>query len=162
MKRLAYLYTTEKSVYRKGKWLHEPDTDGCLFSLGRRKTSLHKEDLPPWYIPGLYDNLGGYLSAKDILYLVYVPDKAYVHVYHEEFLLVSHALPIIPSPGTIGWYTGYDAVISDRNTMDSFLDAVEQYSSYDTTSIRKAMQIWRQWIEAHPSAALPRKPQNSE
>ncbi len=149
MKKLANLYTTERSVYQKGMWLHVQDEDNRLFAEGRRRCRLHEGDLPKWYISGIYNQLHGFLSANGVKDMIYVPTRAYIPTYKDEYLLLSYDMPIIPSSDKFGWYTGFDVMITDSATIDAFLEAARQYSAYDTSCLEHDISYRRQWVASH-------------
>ncbi len=138
MKRLANLYTIDKSEYHPGQWDYRKDPDGYLFSRGKYRTKVRPEDLPAWYVYGRYYKQYGYLSAKAVKYLVFVPSKNSQRNAKDDCLLISYHLPIVPSPDRPGWYDGYDYLIYG-SAIPPFLKAVEQYS--DCALAQNQLQI---------------------
>ena len=63
----SYIYTKckiESSDYTQ---------DGYLYSQGRYKTKLTCEDMPEWYIEGIVYKTAGYIRAKGVVDLKYIP-----------------------------------------------------------------------------------------
>lgn len=149
MKKLkSNLYTKEKIVLCDRRHRYTEDENGYLFAQGIYPTKIKAEDLPEWYVYGRYYKCFGYLSAKDVVDMKYVPSKYSNHFLKDDFLLISYNTPISENPevgGIIDVYTGYDERIYG-NAILSFLKAARKYSTYDISAIAQMVQGKADWI----------------
>ena len=148
MKRLrSNLYTKEKIVLRDRRHQYKEDENGYLFAQGTYPTKIKAEDLPEWYVYGRYYKCFGYLSAKGVVDMKYVPSKYSNHFLKDDFLFISYNTPISENPetsGIIDAYTGYDEQIYG-NVILSFLKAARKYSAYDISEIAQMIQDKADW-----------------
>jgi len=149
MKKLkSNLYTKEKIVLRDRRHQYIEDKNGYLFAQGIYPTKIKTEDLPEWYVYGRYYKCFGYLSAKGVVDMKYVPSKYSSHFLKDDFLFISYNTPISEKPeasGIINAYIGYDERIYGNEIL-SFLKAVRKYSAYDISGIAKMIQDKADWI----------------
>jgi len=115
--------------------------------------------LPEWYVYGYLYKRHGYLSAKGVKHLIYVPNYFVEnHLHKYDMLYISYKNKIEPyntDHGSI-WYKGYDDAVSSRLIVD-FAKAAGKYSGYDVSDILKEIERKRAWYykknpEEHPKA----------
>ena len=131
--------------------VHDPDD--YLFSQGRYRTKILESDLPEWYVKGYFGGgRHGWLSAKDVKYLLYEPNyHVKNHCYKYDNLYISYSAPIIYEDvdGQRSMFPeGYDYVIS-RNFIVDFVEAVEKYSDVEVSQILSELHIKREWFNEH-------------
>lgn len=85
------LYTTEKIRFGPDGIYYERDPNGFLYSGGTYPTKIRRGDLPEWYIHGRYYKNFGYLSAKGITDMVYVPSLWSNHYLKDDCLILSYS-----------------------------------------------------------------------
>ena len=126
---------------------HKDDEPSALYSKGRYRTKLSPRDFPEWYLFGYMYGGYGFISAKDVKYLLYVPE--YTHsqsVYGNDILLISYDQPIEPFIKENGskWYSGYDCYLNGQE-IALFIDAAEKHSKISVESVRNELRkkaIW--------------------
>ena len=136
------LYTIEKIVWVCHRMQYIKDKDGYLFSDMVYPTKIKPEDLPEWYVHGRYCKRWGYLSAKGVADLKYIPNLWVNHFLKDDFLLISYHEPIREVPdGKWIWekYTGFDFTISGNEIL-WFLKAARKYSGIDISEITRQIQ----------------------
>lgn len=136
------LYTIEKIVWVRHQMQYIKDKDGYLFSDMVYPTKIKPEDLPEWYVHGRYCKRWGYLSAKGVADLKYIPNLWVNHFLKDDFLLVSYHEPIREVPdGKWIWekYNGFDFTISGNEIL-WFLKAARKYSEIDISEIAGQIQ----------------------
>lgn len=142
------LYTTEKIVLRDHRHQYIEDENGYLFAQGTYPTKIKAEDLPEWYVYGRYYKCFGYLSAKGVVDMKYVPSKYSNHFLKDDFLFISYNTLISEKPdknSIIDMYTGYDERICGNEIL-SFLKAARKYSAYDISGIAQMIKEKADWI----------------
>ena len=72
--------------------------DGYLFSQAIYPTKIKAEDLPEWYMYGRYYKCFGYLSAKGVVDMKYVPSRYSNHFLKDDFLFISYNSMISENP----------------------------------------------------------------
>ena len=90
----------------------------------------------------------GYLSAKGVVDMKYVPSKYSNHFLKDDFLFISYNTPISENPevsGFIDAYTGYDERICGNKIL-RFLKAAKQHSEYDISGMVQQIQDKAQWL----------------
>ena len=111
----ATLYMESKIVFnRKEGNVVISNPDGYLFAHGRYPTKFLPYDLPEWYVYGYTYKRHGYLSAKGVKYLLYVPNYVFDnHLHKYDTLYISYNAEIEPYETEHGsiWYKGYDNAI---------------------------------------------------
>lgn len=118
-----------------------------LLSQGKYPTKIYASDLPPWYVFGYLYKRHGYISAKGVKHLWYKPNYLIDNHYLKyDYLFVSYDEPIIPvkSDNNFSWFEGYEHCLSGGIIVD-FIEAVEKYSDYDVTEIKKELERKKEW-----------------
>lgn len=136
------LYLAQKIVNINHHLQYVEDENGYLFSDGIYKTKIKPEDLPEWYVHGRYYRCLGYMSAKGVVDLKYIPNMWINHFLKDDFLLVSYNEPIKEiGESNRFWerYAGYDKKIFGNEIL-YFLKAVQKYSDIDISEIVKQIQ----------------------
>ena len=145
IKTTLYMESKIKFVKRELSIIRDPN--GYLFSGGVHPTKILPEDLPEWYVYGYMYKRHGYISAKGVKHLLYVPNYTFDnHLHKYDNLYISYGTEIEPYQTEWGytWYKGYDYVI-DGSLMVSFIEAVKKYSDYDVTDIQREAERKRAW-----------------
>ena len=146
-KRIVAKLYMETPIGRRA--FEEYHSDGTLLAHGHYKTKIYASDLPPWFLYGYLYKRHGFMSAKDVKYLLYKPNYHFDnHLYKYDTLFISYEKPITPMTydDNFDWFDGYDYVL-DGNAMERFLDLVDQYSDCDTSSIRAEMEKKKAWYK---------------
>ena len=128
-----------------------PDEDGHLLSMGRYKTKIYPSDLPSWYVYGRIYKRFGYISAKNVKYIVYKPNYHITnHLWKYDMLYISYDKPIIPKKDDRGYvcYEGWNNVV-DGLLIEDFVKAAEIYSDVDIKKIKKELIKKRKWYDEH-------------
>ena len=123
--------------------------DGTLFS-GNHKTKIMPEDLPEWYIYGRYYKCFGYMSAKGITYMVYLPSRFSNHFLKDDCLLVAYGGKIEEKNdgstySRLDRYTGFDERIWGSEII-SILKGVRKYSGYNIDSLTEKIREKATWM----------------
>lgn len=142
------LYTIQKVIHRDHQHRYIDGEKGYLFAQAIYPTKIRAEDLPEWYVYGRYYKCVGYLSAKGVVDLKYVPSEHSNHFLKDDFLLISYNAPIIENPeatSILSKYSGYDERICG-NELLAFLKAVQKYSEYDISNIAEQIQNKATWL----------------
>ena len=94
------MYMIEKIRYDRVEKRHRyvRDPEGYLFADGVYPTKVKPEDLPDWYVYGRYYKCFGYISAKDVKHMVYVPNKTFNHMFKDDMLYISYQEEISEVP----------------------------------------------------------------
>lgn len=109
-----------------------------LYSGGKYPTKIKAEDLPEWFVHGYIYKSYGFISARGVKHLLYIPNYSVEnHLFKYDNLFISYDKEIKPVKLENGfeWYTGYDHVL-DGSIISPFIEAVAKYSDYDTTEIQ--------------------------
>ena len=156
-----HIYTKEILVFKNNNWRYVENADGTLFSRHHR-TKILAEDLPTWYIYGRYYKCWGYLSAKGITDLLYVPNKFTNHFLKDDCLYITYGGKIKEdaSPGDGYFYTKYSG-FDERvwgNEIIGILKGAQLYSGHDISVIIKQLKEKKDWlIRTHPKEFAPDK-----
>ena len=129
----------------------EPSPNGYLYSYGKYPTKILPSVLPPWYVRGYMYKRQGYMSAKGVKHLLYVPNYTFNHLFKDDSLFISYDEAIEPTVSTdsgFRWYSGYKHVLSGSLIVD-FVEAAAEYSDYDITEIMKEIEKKKAWYEEH-------------
>lgn len=114
------------------------DEGAVLKDARGRIAKFTTNDLPPWYVYGRYYKQFGYMSAKGVKYIEYLPSCWTEHFLKDDCLLVSYRAEITqdPSRGTgVFSFLGYDERIWGSAIL-YFLRALKKYSpSVDALSV---------------------------
>lgn len=138
----------KKIVLRDHRHQYIEDKNGYLFAQAIYPTKIKAEDLPEWYVYGRYYKCFGYLSAKGVVDMKYVPSRYSNHFLKDDFLFISYNSMISENPeanSVIDMYTSYDERINGNEILD-FLKAVRKYSAYDISGIAQMIQEKADWI----------------
>jgi len=152
----ATFYAHSKFVYtRKEGFRVVYDPDGYLYSDGTYRTKMLPEDLPEWFVEGRVYKHHGYVSAKGVKHLVYIPNYFVdYHMYKDDALYISYNERIERrnTHSMFDW-EGYDHLIWG-NMIVRFVEAAEKYSGYDVTDIRVELERKKEWyFENNPGEA---------
>lgn len=134
----AQLYMETHRVRHDRRTVLEPHPDGFLYSGGKYPTKIKAEDLPEWFVHGYIYKSYGFISARGVKHLLYIPNYSVEnHLFKYDNLFISYDKEIKPVKLENGfeWYTGYDHVL-DGSIISPFIEAVAKYSDYDTTEIQ--------------------------
>ena len=129
----------ESKIAYKDGLSAEHDPDGYLFADGRYRTKILPEHLPEWYVHGYMYKRHGYMSAKGVKHMLYVPNYVFDnHLHKYDTLFISYNELIEPYECDSGfqWYKGYDQILSGPVLVD-FVNAAERYSDYDVSEIQE-------------------------
>lgn len=146
----AHLYMETHRVRQERRTVFEAHPEGYLYSGGKYPTMIKAEDLPEWFIYGYIYKSFGYISARAVRHLLYVPNYMVKnHLFKYDNLFVSYGGEITPVKLDHGfeWYTGYDHVL-DGPIIPTFIQAVERFSDYDVTAIRAMLDKKRDWYRS--------------
>ena len=146
-KTTAKLYMNDKIKWVKRELTIEKLPEDYLYANGIHPTKILPEDLPEWYVYGYIYKRHGYLSAKGVKHLLYVPNytvKNHLHKY--DTLYISYDKPIEPYKDERGsiWYKGYDDAVGSHMIID-FAKAAGKYSGYDVDGILNEIERKRAW-----------------
>jgi len=137
----------------------ERDPQGFLFSDGRYRTKILPEDLPEWYVYGYMYKQHGYISAKGVKHLLYIPNYTFDnHLHKYDSLFISYNEPIEPHKCESGfnWYKGYDHILSG-SVLTEFVEAAGKYSDYDIGEIQREIARKKEfYYERNPEQAKAR------
>lgn len=123
-----------------------PDPEKHLLAYGRYRTKIYEQDLPEWYVNGYMYKSYGFISAKGVKDLVYLPNYSFDHLYKDDLLFVSYKDEIQPveEDGGRTWYEGYDEILSGPMIV-GFTKAVGEYSEFDVTDILAELKKKEEW-----------------
>lgn len=142
-KRIRQILYSEQKIVRKDNRLQcIEDPKGYLFSNMIYPTKIKAEDLPEWFVYGRYYKCWGYLSAKGVVDLKYVPNLWSNHFLKDDALLVSYHEMIEPnSDSKVIWekYKGFNIIVFG-DKMLPFLKAVKKYSNLNISEIIPQIQ----------------------
>ena len=153
----ATLYMESKIVFkRKDGNVVINNPDGYLFAHGRYPTKILSSDLPEWYIYGYMYKRHGYMSAKGVKHLLYVPNYVFDnHLHKYDTLYISYNAEIEPYETERGsiWYKGYDNAIGG-SLIAEFVEAARKYSGYNVKDIQKEIARKREfYYDRNPEEA---------
>jgi hypothetical protein len=139
-----------KSKLQRKPLIAESDPQGFLFSEGKYRTKILPEDLPKWYISGYLYKRYGFISAKGVKHLLYVPNYAFDnHLYKDDSLFISFDTEIEAYQSEelrMPWYKGHDYVIGGVLIVE-FIEAAEKYFGYDVNDIRHELDRKKVWYD---------------
>lgn len=151
MKRLrSTLYMETHRVRKDRRTVLETHPDGFLYSGGKYPTKIKAEDLPEWFIHGYIYRSYGFISARGVKHLLYVPNyRVENHLFKYDNLFISYDKEIEPVKLDKGfeWYSGYDHVL-DGPIIARFIEAVTHFSDYDTTEILTLLKKKSEWYHS--------------
>lgn len=141
------LYFQEKIAFRNGEHRIETLPDGCLYS-DVYPTKIKPNDLPEWYLFGRYYKQFGYLSAKGITDMLYIPSRFSNHFLKDDCLLISYGgkITTINDKAIIlnEKYSGADERVFGSEIV-TMLRGARKYSEYDITSFITALKEKLKW-----------------
>ena len=147
------LYLESKIRVTAHKISAEVNSEGYLFSDGRYATKILPEDLPEWFVYGYIYKRHGYISAKGVKHLLYVPNYLFDnHLHKDDLLFISYNEEIESFKNEDGfiWYNGYDHLVYGSFIVP-FVEAAQKYSGYDVNEIQKEIARKREWyFERNP------------
>jgi len=154
------LYTAEDIKLVDGHLQYVSNEDGTLFS-GRYKTKIKPEDLPEWYLYGRYYRRFGYMSAKGITDMLYLPNLVFNHFLKDDCLLVSYGGKIVEDKPEeryrLDRYSGYDELVWGNEIID-ILRGARKYSGIDIKPFIEEVRKKKEWLQqAHPREFGPDK-----
>ena len=143
------LYTKEKIAYKNQNLCYVENEDGTLYS-GSHRTKICEKDLPDWFIFGRYYKCWGYLSAKGITDLLYVPNKFTNHFLKDDCLYIAYDGKITEDNSSHREtyppvYNGYDERVWGSEIL-SMLRGAKEYSCYDISDIIQQLIEKRDWL----------------
>ena len=139
------LYTYEDYRYQNHEFHIVTLPDGRLFANTRYPTKLTQKDLPEWYIYGRYYKRWGFLSAKGITDLKYIPNLWINHFLKDDCLLIGYGGKIEPNPERekdgflTEKYIGWDKCVYGNEILN-ILKGAEKYSSFDISCIAEQLK----------------------
>lgn len=146
-KKLAHLYLVNKVRYSNGELENKSLPNGWLYSDGRYPTHITAKDLPEWFVKGYIYRSTGYISAKDVVKLIYAPNYFFDnHLYKDDFLYVSftkdtmkcdipqNILGSIKNLDCDKKIVCYDHLLYGPMIVD-YANAVKRYSPYDMAEL---------------------------
>lgn len=149
------LYMEDKLKWVNHELTVECDPDGYLYADGRYRTKILPGDLPEWYVYGYLHKRHGYISAKDVKYLIYKPNYSFDnHLHKDDFLYISYDREITwreEDYSRYVLYEGYQNLVYGHLIIE-FLDAAEKYSRYDVSEIRQEIERKRTWYKERNGA----------
>lgn len=139
---------------------------GYLFADAKCKTKIKLEDLPEWYIYGRFYKRFGYLNAKGIKHVMYIP--VYLnHALRDDLLLISYGKPITELPNkddsrlsVLSRYS-YDEFVDGRYMID-ILKAAKKYSGFDIELVKQQIHEKMLWLKEHEPECYEREVQSDE
>lgn len=130
------LYFTEKyKTHQYHLSLIKAPADKLFLSSGRL-IDLSPEDLPAWYVHGRFYKCFGYITAKGVKDMKYIPSRYSPHFLKDDCLKISYVGEIPPQQSD---ETKYDIGVGMEriwgNEILAFLKAAKKYSGYDISGI---------------------------
>ena len=149
----ATLYMESRISWKKHENVVDTDPDGYLFADGKYRTKILPADLPEWFVYGYLYKRHGYISAKGVKHLLYVPNYTFDnHLHKYDTLYISYNEKIEPYESDHGhvFYKGYDDAIGGNLIID-FVRAAKKHSDYDINEIWNEILRKQDWYyEKHP------------
>ena len=144
------LYTIEDIKYIDGQHSYVRNDDGTLFS-GPYRTKIKPEDLPEWYLYGRYYKRFGYMSAKGITDMVYIPSRYSNHYLKDDCLLISYGGKITekenpPSFSKLDLYEGWDERVWGSEIV-TILCGARKFSGYDITPFIEQLKWKKEFMQ---------------
>ncbi len=143
------LYTIEDIKNVNGELMYVQNEDGTLFS-GKYRTKIKPTDLPEWYLYGRYYKRFGYMSAKGITDMVYIPSRFSNHYLKDDCLMVAYGGKIIENDdkksGIYERYSGWDECIWGTEIV-TILRGARKYSEYDITPFIEKLKWKKEFMQ---------------
>lgn len=144
------LYTLGDYKHIDGRICYVTNEDGTLFS-GHYRTKIKPEALPAWYLYGRYYKRFGYLSAKGITDMVYLPSRFSNHYLKDDCLLISYGGSITetsnPNISTYERFQGWDERVWG-NEIITILRGARKYSGFDIAPFIEQLKQKKEYIIA--------------
>jgi len=128
----ATLYLESRISWKGKEFVVEETPEGYLFAYGKYRTKILATDMPEWYVYGYLYKQHGYISAKNVKHLLYVPNYTIDNHYLKyDSLFISYGEPIEPYEYSEGrhWYKGHGHVLYGSIIVD-FVKAAGKHSGY--------------------------------
>ena len=141
----ATLYMESKVKMKPFSVEHDPS--GFLFAQGKYRTKILPADLPEYFVYGYIYKRHGYISAKDIKHILYIPNYTLEnHLHKYDMLYISYESKIEPYQTEMEFtlYKGYDHVM-DGSLIVEFVNAVEKYSDCSVCDIKQELKRKQAW-----------------
>lgn len=143
-------YSIEDIRWNGKEHRYVQDPNGYLYSKAKYNTKIKPEDLPEWYIYGRFHKRFGYLSAKGVVDLYYIPNKTFNHFLRDDNLIISYKDKIdknIKDASKFFWVDGF----ANASSWDivNMLKAIKKFSNYDITPIVQQLKDKQQWYKEH-------------
>lgn len=153
-----HLYTIQDIKMIGGHLHYCENEDGTLFS-GPYRTKIRPENLPEWYLHGRYYKRWGYMSAKGITDMVYLPNLVFNHLLKDDCLLIAYGGKIVEDKPDerfrLDRYSGYDERVWG-NEIVTMLRGARKYSGIDIVPFIEQIRKKKEWLqEAHPREFAP-------
>ncbi len=144
------LYTLGDYKHIDGRICYVTNEDGTLFS-DHYRTKIKPEDLPEWYLYGRYYKRFGYLSAKGITDMVYLPSHFSNHYLKDDCLLISYGGSITetsnPNISTYERFQGWDERVWG-NEIITILRGARKYSGFDIAPFIEQLKQKKEYMIA--------------
>jgi hypothetical protein len=134
----AHYYLKQKFSGRGRNRTLVEDPDGYLFAQGIYHTKILPSDLPEWFVFGRLYHSHGYISAKGVQDMIYLPCYLFPdHLFKDDALLISYQGKIQNKDASksVSDYSAYDCILSGP-IIPEFVEATAAHSEFDVTDIR--------------------------
>ena len=122
------LYTIQEIKLVDGHLRYVTNEDGTLFA-DIYRTKIKPEDLPEWFLYGRYYKRFGFLTAKGITDLLYIPSRFSNHYLKDDYLLIAYEMV---------W--GREII--------TILKGAKKYSGYDIGPFLTKLKWKKSWLQA--------------
>lgn len=143
------IYSIEKFYHTKEGIRRKVIDGGYLFS-GQYPTKIKDDDLPEYYLYGRYYKRWGYMSAKGITDLMYIPNHFTNHFLKDDMLLIAYGGKISVknpnAPFVFDKYEGMDERVYGGEIV-TMLKGARKYSGYDITEFIQAIKEKNRWLK---------------
>jgi len=146
----SYWYSIEKIQWDGKQHHYVKNPNGYLYSKSKYNTKIKAEDLPKWYIYGRFYKRFGYLSAKGVIDLHYIPNKTFNHFLRDDLLIISYNKKIdknLSNPSTLFWVENF-AHASGCDIINMLI-GIKKYSNYDIEPIVLQIKDKLNWFKEH-------------
>lgn len=140
MKKLANIYSTQKTIFTKELGWHYITNNGYLFSNLKYKTKIKPQDLPEYYLNIYAYHNYCYINTKGIKYLLYTPNYNVNHFLKDDLLYISYDKSIeIDEEAPYLNVKNYEEVLYGPDILE-FIEYALKYSNYSTSNIKKEIK----------------------
>jgi len=142
-------YSINKYTHKGGVGRYVNSKDGTLFANGIYPCNLKTTDMPVWYIKGRFIRGIGYLNAKDVKDLIYVPNMMDPESFRYDFLYISYKGKMTPVkyPNAILTNYGEDFSIHGFEILE-FVRGVKKYAKLDLTDVIAKIHTKLLWLKS--------------